>query len=201
MRRLMRFGVHALLARREGLAYTHVAWASIVALAYLLTQAADLGWLIAPTLLLYSALGVITLFDARYFFIPDIMIVFLAVCGGVVFLMIDANSAPIHAAAAIFAYAAFRAIAFLYYHFRGEAGLGLGDAKLFGVAGLWLGFEGLPTCLIVAVVSALASAAIIHRDTAIKSARLAIPFGPHLALGLWIVWAFGPLEHSWLYPA
>lgn len=192
----MRFGVHALLARREGLAYTHVVGASIAALAYLLTQTADLGWLIGPTLLLYCALGVITLFDAVYFIIPDIMVAFLAVCGGAVFLTIDLNVASTHAAAAIFAYAALRMTAFLYHHFRGEAGLGAGDAKLFGVAGLWLGFEGLPTCLVLAVVSALASTAIIHHDTAIKSARLAIPFGPHLALGLWLVWALGPLEHG-----
>lgn len=192
--RFARFCASALLAKREARAYAHVAWSFLAALAFLMTQTAELGWLILPTLALFGALGLIALFDARYFLIPNKLVLFLSICGGFVILANNASETPIRLASAGCAYAALRALAWTYERFRGEAGLGEGDVKLFAVAGLWLGFEGLPTCLVLAVLSAILSAAISFRDGALLNSRQPIPFGPHLALGFWLVWALGPLE-------
>lgn len=71
-----------------------------------------------------------------------------------------------------------------YYHARtGIDGLGLGDAKLFGAAGTWVGFALLPHVLLVAALGGLAFALI----TRLRATR-AIAFGPWIALGFWLAW-------------
>jgi leader peptidase (prepilin peptidase)/N-methyltransferase len=77
---------------------------------------------------------------------------------------------------------------------RGEAGVGGGDARLFAVTGLWLGLSALPGCLIYASLSALAAAIISLRRGVIADSQAPLPFGPHLALGLWLSYTLGPLE-------
>jgi leader peptidase (prepilin peptidase) / N-methyltransferase len=52
----------------------------------------------------------------------------------------------------------------------------------------------LPTCLLAAVASALISAAIERKAGAPPAHEHVLPFGPHLALGLWLTLAFGPLD-------
>ena len=67
-------------------------------------------------------------------------------------------------------------------HFRatGREGLGLGDAKLLGAAGAWLGWYDLPLLVALAALGALAFAALFrHRRVA---------FGPWLAGAFWALW-------------
>ena len=191
---LARLGFSMLLARGEARAYSHVAWLSVITFAYLIIELQELAWLIIPTLCLFCTLGIIVLYDVRYFVIPDKATSLLLVCGALVVLLIDANDLPVRTGAAIGAYGSLKIIASIYEWVRKEAGLGQGDAKLFGVTGLWLGLPGLATCLMLAIVSALVSAAIMRHAGALENARQPIPFGPHLALGIWLVWTFGPLE-------
>jgi leader peptidase (prepilin peptidase)/N-methyltransferase len=82
----------------------------------------------------------------------------------------------------------------LYRALRGHDGLGQGDVKFAAAAVLWLGLEGLPGLLLAAVVSALASLLILRAQGYVLHGQLAISFGPHLALGLWLIWVFGPLQ-------
>jgi leader peptidase (prepilin peptidase)/N-methyltransferase len=191
---LLAFAGGMLAARGEGRALAHVAWLALAGLAFLVSQVADLGWFILPTLALFAALCVIAVFDARYFLIPDGLVIFLFLAGLLTLLPNDKDEIPFRLAAAVCAYGALRLIDALYERWRGEAGLGHGDAKLFAVAGLWLGFRGLPSCLLAAVLSALVAAILSYRAGALTHSRQPIPFGPHLALGLWLVWAIGPLE-------
>ena len=84
----------------------------------------------------------------------------------------------------------------LWLRARGEDGIGLGDAKLLAGAGAWTGWVGLPQILLLASGIALAGVALgkISRLTISENPRL--PFGPFLALGLWLVWRTGGLlEH------
>jgi leader peptidase (prepilin peptidase)/N-methyltransferase len=97
-------------------------------------------------------------------------------------------------AAGFVAFAALRLVDLFWLRFRGMSGVGEGDARLFAVAGLWLGFEGLPGALLYGALSALLAAAIARRDGRLEGLRDPLPFGPHLALGLWLAWVFGPLE-------
>jgi leader peptidase (prepilin peptidase)/N-methyltransferase len=48
--------------------------------------------------------------------------------------------------------------------------------------------------LLIAVVSALASAFLLKSARYEVDGRHAIPFGPHLAVGLWLAWVFDPMS-------
>jgi leader peptidase (prepilin peptidase)/N-methyltransferase len=69
----------------------------------------------------------------------------------------------------------------VYWRWRGRHGLGLGDAKLFAAAGAWTGAGALASVLLWACGLALAAVAVA-----------ALPFGPFLAAGTWLVWLYGP---------
>lgn len=183
-----------LAGRGDGRALAPAAWAAIFALARLLLQGADAGSVLVPSLALFAVLCLIAVFDARYFVIPDGPIAFLAATGLATVVLTAPQEAASRLAAGAIAFAALRAVAFAYETLRGAPGVGEGDAKLYGVAGLWIGLSGLPGCLLYAVLSALLSAALAMRQGALSHAREPIPFGPHLALGLWLVWSIGPLE-------
>lgn len=84
-------------------------------------------------------------------------------------------------------------VAKAYLALKGRPGLGLGDAKLMAAGGAWLGIEGLPTVLLVASVAALLLVAgAVLRGQKI-TAKTSLPFGPFLALGIWLVWLYGPI--------
>ena len=83
-------------------------------------------------------------------------------------------------------YGALALIGEVYFRRTGTEGLGLGDAKLFGASGAWLGWQALPTVLLCAAVAGLVFALIRRR-----SADRRIAFGPWLALAFWGVW-IGP---------
>ncbi len=196
-RRRQRLGELLLLglrARGEGAALAHVLWLFIAGLAVLLARAPQYEWLLAPALALFACLVATALFDAIYLIVPDRQLIVMLACGAPFLARLDAPDIAAHVAAAAGAWVFLRAFAFAYERWRGRPGLGAGDAKLFGVAGLWLGPAGLPSCLIAAVVSALISVAIERNAGAPSVEEHVLPFGPHLALGLWLVFILGPLE-------
>lgn len=73
-------------------------------------------------------------------------------------------------------------------------GMGMGDVKLAGMLGLFLGWE-VGVALLVALVSgALVGAVVVARRGIAEGRRTAIPFGPFLALGgLVALYAGAPL--------
>ncbi len=184
----------AICARGEGFALAPAAWAAFLGLFYLLAQPAEPRLFIVPSLALFAALCLISLFDARYFVIPDGPVLFLALTGAATILASAPEEAASRLAAAATGFVALRLFGRAYEALRGTPGVGEGDAKLFGVAGLWLGFAGLPSCLIYAALSALVAAALAVWRGLLRNPREPIAFGPHLALGLWLAWSVGPLE-------
>ncbi len=191
---LAQTGRDILTARGEGRSLTAAAWIALAALASLLPQLEELGSLTGASLLLFACLAAIALFDARYFVIPDGPLFRLGLCGLLTSFAAAPDEMSSRLLAAALGYGALRAVSYLYELLRGSAGVGEGDARLFAVAGLWLGLQGLPSCLIYAVLSALLSAVVALRRGLLESAGEPIPFGPHLALGFWLTWTFGPLE-------
>lgn len=183
-----------LLARADARSLTAAAWLFLLTLGALLAQSGELGWLLLPSLCLFAGLCVVALFDARYFVIPDGPLLCLALCGVAASLAQTPQETAARLAAGAVGFLAIRAIALAYEVLRGAPGVGEGDARLFAVAGLWLGWEGLPGCLLYATLSALLSAVIALREGTLEHARAPLPFGPHLALGLWVSWVFGPIE-------
>jgi leader peptidase (prepilin peptidase)/N-methyltransferase len=86
------------------------------------------------------------------------------------------------------------ALAFLgvrvgYRRWRGREGIGLGDVKLAGVAGVWLDWTTIPVAIEIAALAALGTYLIMHlyfHRTVRPTTRL--PFGLFLAPAIWMAW-------------
>jgi leader peptidase (prepilin peptidase) / N-methyltransferase len=75
-----------------------------------------------------------------------------------------------------------------YRRLRGREGIGLGDVKLAGVAGVWLSWIGLAVAVDVAALSALAVVVLQALRGRRITATTAIPFGLFLAPAIWVAW-------------
>ncbi len=79
-------------------------------------------------------------------------------------------------------------------------GMGMGDVKLAGVMGLFLGAAVAPALLIALLSGVVVGAGIIARRGARAGRKTAVPFGPFLALGgIVAVFAGQPLVHWYLH--
>ena len=85
--------------------------------------------------------------------------------------------------------AAFFGLWALYRGLRGREGIGLGDVKLAGVAGVWLDWPSIPVAVEIAALAALAVCLVrwLALGRAI-SATTRLPFGAFLAPAIWIAW-------------
>lgn len=159
-------------------------WAAVVLSSWLVWASALLGW----CLLALAAI------DQRHEILPDVLTLPLIPAGLLVVYLVDPAKLPNHLIGALSGYLAFAAIAWLYHRIRGREGLGAGDARLMAAAGAWLGWQGLPSVVLIGAMAALLGA-LIH---AWRGGRLdpaaRIAFGPYLALGFWLVWLYGPLR-------
>jgi leader peptidase (prepilin peptidase)/N-methyltransferase len=145
-----------------------------------------------------AGLGLIMLavavIDARRLIIPDELSAFALALGlvDVVFERWPEMPAPMLAAlirASVTA-AIFFAFRFAYRRLRGREGMGLGDVKLAGVAGVWLDWSSLPIAVELAALGALAFLALQRIRTRRAPDPLAkLPFGAFFAPAIWMCWA------------
>jgi leader peptidase (prepilin peptidase)/N-methyltransferase len=156
-------------------------WAASAVSGWLLWATCGLGW----TLL---ALAVI---DVRALLLPDALTLPLIPAGLAVATALDRAALAEHVAGAAAGYGAFVLIELGYARARGRAGLGRGDAKLLGAAGAWVSWSGLPAVVLIAALAALAAVAAARLAGRPAAASGPIPFGPWLALGIWLVWLYG----------
>ena len=79
------------------------------------------------------------------------------------------------------------------------AGMGMGDVKLLGVMGLFLG-RPVVVGLLVALLGSIVAAVVIARRSGVRVARkTGLPFGPYLAAGGIVAALMGqPLIHAYL---
>ncbi len=155
------------------------------------------GWLLAASCVLGWTLLALALIDARHFILPDVLTLPLGVAGLIVTLTLDQSQFAAHVVAALAGFAMLALVNSLYRRVRGQDGLGLGDAKLLAAGGAWVGLGGLPGIVLIASFTALAWALVQGGLRRQFSSRMQIPFGPFLALGIWIIWLYGPLEFGW----
>jgi leader peptidase (prepilin peptidase)/N-methyltransferase len=137
-------------------------------------------------LLLVTALVPITLIDLDHRLIPNKITGPAAVAAVIAIVALD----PDFLVEALIAGAAgggFFLIAALLY----PRGMGMGDVKLAGVLGLYLGKAVAPAILIALLGGVLVGAAIIARKGAKEGRKTAVPFGPFLALGGMIAFFVG----------
>lgn len=133
--------------------------------------------------------------DAAVGLLPDRLTAPLALGG----LAVAALAAPDNAGLALgtallgmaAGFGALAGVALLYRAWRGRDGMGLGDAKLLGAAGAWIGAAALPLTVCLAATGALAAALAGRRFGWRLEHDGAIPFGPFLCLAVWIVFLTG----------
>lgn len=157
-------------------------WAASVAAGWMLWFSCALGW----TLL------TLALIDWRDGILPDVLTFSLLVLGFLAAYVSDPFSLPDRAIGAVAGFAFFAGIRWAYRRLRGREGMGLGDAKLLGAAGAWVGWEGLPSVILAASALALAGALVMAMRGRRITGDLGIAFGPALCAGLWLVWLYGP---------
>lgn len=125
---------------------------------------------------LYSLLMVLSVIDWRTFTIPNGINLAILILG-VIRLVTDLGNWPVYLIGLVSV-----SLVFLLLHIlTGGNGLGMGDVKLVGAAGLLLGW---PKMLLAVLVGSL-SGAIIHTVRMKGGAGRKLAFGPYLAAGIW----------------
>jgi leader peptidase (prepilin peptidase)/N-methyltransferase len=129
-------------------------------------------------LLLVTALVPITLIDLDHRIIPNRITGPAAIVALVAIAVLDTDFL-VEALIGAVAGGGFFFIAAVLY----PRGMGMGDVKLAGVLGLYLGRAVAPAILIALIAGVIVGAAIIARKGAVEGRKTAVPFGPFLALG------------------
>lgn len=134
--------------------------------------------------LLSGVLAIVAVVDVRTQTIPDIATALLA-GGGLLFAALDSFAALQWAVATGAVYLLlFWAIRWVHWQLTGRIGMGFGDVKLAGAAGLWLTPAFLPMFMGFAAISALLVAGAWASIAGPGFLSRRIPFGPFLAFSL-----------------
>lgn len=175
---------------RLGLFYPGIELAALaVALVALFADRGRTVWLDCLLGWWLLALGWI---DLRCWLLPDVLTLPLVLAGLAAAAWLEPEALTGCAAGAALGYLFLRAVAWSYRRLRGRDGLGQGDAKLLAAAGAWLGAAALPEVILIAALAALAAALCLRLAGVRLDARSALPFGPFLAIALWLLWLYGP---------
>ncbi|MBA2504308.1 MAG: prepilin peptidase [Thermoleophilaceae bacterium] len=124
-----------------------------------------------------AVLIVIAFIDLDHRIIPNRILLPTAIYGLAVGALVDLDAMPemLIAGAAAFTFLLVAALAY-------PAGMGMGDVKLAGVMGLFLGVAVAPALLIAFAAGAAVGVAIIAKEGA-AARKKGVPFGPFLAFG------------------
>jgi len=183
-----------LAARRLAETAAPPAWLLIVLSIMLgLWAAAVIPWgvLLAVTCLLGWMLLVLAAVDALAFRLPDMLNLPLIALGIAVSNLLPQPDVMGHVIGMIAGLLSFYAIAEGYRAARGREGLGLGDVKLAGAAGAWLGWQALPFVVLVACFVGLVWVGLAAARRGSEGLQERIPFGVALGFALWTIWLHG----------
>src|SRR3954452_15866440 len=151
-----------------------------------ITAANGVHWDLAWQLPLAAVLIAVAFTDLDLQTIPNKIVYPAAVWGVVSAALIRLSDLP-----ALLAWGAgaflFLLLAALVY----PGGMGMGDVKLAGVMGLYLGTSVLPALLVAFLSGSMVGITMMARDGA-QARKMGIPFGPFLALGGIIALLVGP---------
>jgi len=115
--------------------------------------------------------------DIEHRILPNAILLPTAVWGLGAALVLDLTDVPELLVAGAAAFTAMLLVALAK-----PGGMGMGDVKLAGVMGLYLGLAVLPGLLVAFLTGSLVGLAIVARSGA-GARKTAVPFGPFLALG------------------
>jgi len=211
--RTRNFVVDGLNWRDVARPYALVVWGLLAGLVWilldLLLSSSTAYSLLMLKLCLLGILTVVAAIDARFGIIPDSLNAVLLITGAVNVLLGSAQAAGTTTSSGlptlmpeldVICWRAMEALVAVlgaillrvcYRFLRRRDGFGLGDVKFVGAAVLWVGLPMLPLMLIVAVSSAFGTVALLRKQVGELNGSVAIPFGPNLALGLWLTFLLG----------
>ena len=132
---------------------------------------------LALGLIFVAMLAAITLTDLERRIIPNVVLLVGAVAAIVLVAATDPASLPERAVAAAAAGGLLLVIGLAY-----PRGMGMGDVKLAAVMGLYLGSAVAPALLIAVLAGTVAGIGVMLARGS-SNRKLAVPFGPFLALG------------------
>lgn len=139
---------------------------------------------------LFSMLLVLSIIDWRTFTIPNGINLTIFILG-LVRLLTDLKNWPLYVIGMLSVSLVF---VLLYVLTRGN-GLGMGDVKLVGAAGLLIGWQN----MLLAVLVGSVSGAVIHSVRMRGGEGRKLAFGPYLAAGIWLAaLAGGPIITAYL---
>jgi leader peptidase (prepilin peptidase)/N-methyltransferase len=165
----------------------------IAALAVAISALAVLdGALLWVTLGLGCILLILAAMDFRHMLLADALTFGLMLAGLGVAAIWSQLPLRDHILGMLIGGAALYVVNLIYRSVRKRDGLGMGDVKLMAGAGAWLGWQGLPSVLLYATITALI--VVVSGLFGRKLARdTAIPFGAFICFGIWITWLAGPI--------
>lgn len=140
--------------------------------------------------ILFSMLLVLTVIDWRTFTIPNGVNLTIFILG-LIRLVTDLKQWPLYVVGMLSVSLVF----LLLYVLTGGNGLGMGDVKLVGAAGLLIGWQN----MLLAVLVGSVSGAVIHSVRMRGGEGRKLAFGPYLAAGIWLAaLAGGPIISAYL---
>lgn len=157
-------------------------------------------WLIATpmtafmTALLLSLLFALAMIDIQHLLLPDVLTLSLLWLG-LLWTVLGPDqrlSTQEAVLAAALAYLLLWLVAQGYWLWRGEMGLGLGDAKLFAAIAAWIGLENLPLVLLSASSLAIVYGVLWRQ----RQQTPYIPFAPALACAGAVIYLWQLLSYS-----
>ncbi len=163
--------------------------AALFAAAVIDTGANEHVWL---GLALVSVLVPVAFIDLDHRIIPNAIVLPGAVAAIAIVAATEPSELSEHLIAGAAA-AGFLLLAVLAY----PRGMGMGDVKLAGVLGLYLGRSVGPAMLFALLLGTIVGVVIIARKGAAEGRKTAVPFGPFLALGGLVGLFFGPDIVDW----
>jgi leader peptidase (prepilin peptidase)/N-methyltransferase len=134
------------------------------------------------------ALLTVAWIDVEHLLLPDALTLPLIIAGLVIGFFCGPEAFQARLWGALSGYVTFRGLAWTYHQLRDHDGLGGGDAKLAAAAGAWVGWQMLPSVVLLAALSGLAWVCCLALCGRRVGRLTILPFGPFLALATWIVW-------------
>lgn len=176
---------------RLGLFYPAVELAALLVALWSATVLS--GWLVWASCLFGWLMLVLAWIDQRHQLLPDGLNLALLPSGLIVAWLAVPERILDHLAGAVLGFLALFAIDLAYRRLRHRQGLGLGDAKLLAGIGAWVAWQGLASVVLLAALSGLVFALLGRSRGRPMHWLEKLPFAPHLCLGAWLVWLYGPL--------
>ncbi len=137
----------------------------------------------AVSFLFVTALIVVTFIDLDHRIIPDVVSVPGIAIGFLLSFRGDPGPGPVSSAIGLLTGGGILlAVAWGYAALTGREGMGVGDVKLLGMIGAFLGWKAVPFTMLASSLSGSVVGLTLMWRTGSDS-KIAIPFGPFLALG------------------